>query len=95
MVDRVGGIRENADVAKKTKGEKQKSFEALMEELEKIVSQLESGDLPLEKSIELFEKAMGMAAEGTKKLDSAEKKVQMLIEKDGKEKKVPFDEQEE
>jgi len=47
LVDRVGGIRENAFVAKKVKGEKAKSFEALMEELEKIVSQLESGDLPL------------------------------------------------
>jgi len=38
---------------------------------------------------------MGLASEGTLKLDSAEKTVQMLIEKDGKEKKVPFDEQEE
>jgi exodeoxyribonuclease VII small subunit len=82
-------------VGKQEKGEKSKSFEALMEELEKIVYRLESGDLPLEKSIELFEKGMGLAAAGTEKLDSAEKKVQMLIEQDGRERKVPFDEQEE
>lgn len=95
MVDRVGGIRENGCMAKKAKAEKSKSFEALMGELERIVSQLESGDLPLEKSVELFEKGMGLAKEGTKKLDAAEKKVQMLIEEDGKEKKVPFEEREE
>jgi exodeoxyribonuclease VII small subunit len=95
LVDRVGGIRENAFVAKKGKGDQQKSFEVLMEELERIVSQLESGDLPLEKSIELFEKGMGLAAAGTRKLDAAEKKVQMLLEEDGREKRVPFEEQEE
>ena len=49
----------------------------------------------MEKSVELFEKGMGLAKEGTKKLDAAEKKVQMLIERDGKEQKVQFDEQEE
>lgn len=95
MVDRVEGIRENAVVAKQGKGEKSKSFEVLMEELERIVSQLESGDLPLEKSIDLFERGMKLAKEGTRKLDSAEKKVQMLIEKGGREQQVPFDEQEE
>jgi exodeoxyribonuclease VII small subunit len=95
LVDRVGGIRENGCMAKKGKGDKSKSFEVLVEELEKIVSQLESGDLPLEKSIELFEKGMKLAEEGTRKLDAAEKKVQMLLEKDGKEKKVPFEEQKE
>ncbi len=82
-------------MARKGKGEKQKSFEALIEELEKIVSQLESGDLPLEKSIDLFEQGMKLAKEGTRKLDSAEKKVQMLIEKDGEEQAVPFGEREE
>ena len=82
-------------MAKKVKAEKSKSFEVLVEELERIVSQLESGDLPLEKSIELFEKGMKLATEGTRKLDAAEKKVQMLLEKDGKEKKVPFEESDE
>ena len=61
-----------------------------MEELEGIVSKLESGELPLEKSVELFEKGMKLAEEGNKKLDSAEQKVQMLLTKNGEEKRVPF-----
>jgi len=70
---------------------KPKSFEALMDELEKIVAQLEGGDLPLEKSIELFEKGMSLASDGMQTLDAAEKKVEMLLQEDGKERMVPFE----
>ena len=38
-----------------TDQEQPKSFEASLEALEDIVHQLEGGDLPLEKSLELFE----------------------------------------
>jgi exodeoxyribonuclease VII small subunit len=71
------------------------SFESLMEELEKIVGQLEGGELSLEKSIELFEKGMGLAKKGMKTLDNAEKRVEMLVREDGKVKTVPFDSGEE
>ena len=37
------------------------SFESGLEELETVVKQLEKGDLPLERSIELFEKGMGLS----------------------------------
>ncbi|HUU02951.1 MAG TPA: exodeoxyribonuclease VII small subunit [Myxococcota bacterium] len=78
--------------SRKTKeGKGPKSFEALMEEFEKIVARLESGELSLDESVELFEKGMKLAAEGTKKLDAAEKKVQLLLAVDGKERKVAFE----
>jgi exodeoxyribonuclease VII small subunit len=67
-----------------------KSFEHLMEELEGIVGKLESGELTLERSIELFEAGMKLAAEGMGKLDAAEKKVELLLTQDGQEKRVPF-----
>ena len=35
------------------------SFESCLEELEKVVKELEAGDLPLERSLELFEKGHG------------------------------------
>ncbi|HET9318852.1 MAG TPA: exodeoxyribonuclease VII small subunit, partial [Bryobacteraceae bacterium] len=34
------------------------SFESSLDELEKVVKELEGGDLPLERSLELFEKGM-------------------------------------
>jgi len=81
-----------ADVAKpkKAKSEKAQSFESLMEELEKIVASLEAGDLSLEKSIELFEKGMGLAKLGMKTLDDAEKRVEMLVRQGERETVVPF-----
>ena len=75
---------------KKAKSGQAKSFESLMEELEKIVTALEGGDLSLEKSIELFEKGMGLSKLGMKTLDDAEKRVEMLVREDGKERTVPF-----
>jgi exodeoxyribonuclease VII small subunit len=76
---------------KTREGKGQKSFESLMEEFEKIVARLESGELSLDESVELFEKGMRLAAEGTRKLDAAEKKVQLLLTADGKERKLPFE----
>jgi exodeoxyribonuclease VII small subunit len=78
--------------SKKSKKEK-KSFENLMDELEEIVGQLESGDLPLEESISLFEQGMKLANESSKKLDVAEQKVEKLLREDGQERKVPFEEE--
>jgi len=68
----------------------EKSFEVLMKELESIVTQLEKGDLSLEQCIALFERGMKVSTEGTQKLDNAEKRVEMLLNKNGKERLVPF-----
>ncbi len=75
---------------------KEKTFEASLKELERIVEQLESGDLPLEKSLELFEQGVKLSRECQSRLDDAERKVEMLLkDSDGTIKAVAFDEDDE
>ncbi len=56
-----------------------KSFESSLKELEKIVEQLEAGDLPLERSLELFEQGVKLSRDCQKRLDEAERKVELLL----------------
>lgn len=56
------------------------SFEEYLAELEAIVGQLERGDLPLEESLELFERGVQLVTRCSKKLDEAEGKIQVLLE---------------
>ncbi len=65
-------------------------FEQAMEELERIVSKLEGGDVPLEEAIELFQEGMRLSRMCTQKLDSVERKIEMLLEEDGQLVKKPF-----
>ena len=65
-------------------------FEASLEELEKVVKELEAGDLPLERSLALFEKGMSLSDTCRKQLDEAETRVEMLIRKEGKLQSEPF-----
>lgn len=51
------------------------SFEEAMAELEKVVSQLESGSVDLEKSIALYERGAALKAHCEKRLKAAEEKV--------------------
>jgi exodeoxyribonuclease VII small subunit len=55
------------------------NFEARLEELERIVKELEKGDLPLERSLTLFESGMQLSADCKRELDEAESKVEMLV----------------
>lgn len=55
-----------------------KTFESAIEELEKIVDELESSDADLDKSISLFEKGMKLSAFCKQKLDNAENKIKVL-----------------
>lgn len=74
---------------------KEENFEAALKELEGIVEQLERGDLPLEKSLELFERGITLTRICQKRLDEAERKVEMLIQQPGGEATTaPFDEPE-
>ena len=57
-----------------------KTFEQSMEQLEQIVQELESGDLPLEKAIKKFEEGIQLSKLCAKKLDETEKKVSLLLE---------------
>jgi len=66
------------------------SFEAGLDELEKVVKELEAGDLPLERSLELFEKGMRLSDTCRKQLEEAETRVEMLIRKEGKIQAEPF-----
>lgn len=62
-----------------------KKFEAALEELEKVVEQLESGDLSLEDSLATFETGVGLVKYCNEKLTEVEKKVELLVrDKDGK-----------
>ena len=58
------------------------SFEEALEQLEKVVRQLEQGDVPLEESIKLFEKGITLSRICQKKLDQAEAKIEVLTKQD-------------
>jgi exodeoxyribonuclease VII small subunit len=60
------------------------SFEAALDELEKVVKELESGDLPLERALALFEKGTALGHTCRKQLEEAETRVEMLLKKNGK-----------
>ena len=66
------------------------SFEKSLTELEKVVKELETGELPLERSLELFERGMALSDACRKQLESAETRVEILLKKDGKLEPQPF-----
>lgn len=57
-----------------------KNFEEAMAELEAIVGELEKGEIPLDESIELFQKGVELSKFCSKRLDEVEKKISLLIE---------------
>ena len=59
------------------------NFETNMENLEKIVEELEKGDLNLEESIKKFEEGMKISKECNNFLEDAEKKITVLINENG------------
>jgi exodeoxyribonuclease VII small subunit len=56
-----------------------RSFETSLEALEQIVRDLEQGDLPLEKSLELFEKGIRLSRECQERLSQAERRIEVLL----------------
>ena len=69
---------------------KPQTFESCLDQLEKVVKELETGDLQLERSLELFEKGMALSETCRKQLEEAETRVELLIRKDGKLQPEPF-----
>jgi len=69
---------------------KPETFESCLDQLEKVVKELEGGDLQLERSLDLFEKGMALSETCRKQLEEAETRVEMLIKKDGKVQPEPF-----
>jgi exodeoxyribonuclease VII small subunit len=66
------------------------SFETSLDELEKVVKELESGDLLLDRSLELFSRGMQLSDVCRKQLEMAETRVEMLIRKEGSYQPEPF-----
>ena len=63
---------------------KEMSFEQAMKNLEQIAQELESGNLNLEESLARFEEGMQLSKECNEILENAEKKITILLEKEGK-----------
>ncbi len=59
-------------------------FEESLTRLEKIVDELEKGDIPLEKSLALFEEGVKLSGACRKELEDAEGKVEILLKQNGK-----------
>lgn len=59
-------------------------FEECLERLEKIVQELEKGEVPLEQSLTLFEEGMQLSASCRRQLEEAEGKVEILLKQNGK-----------
>jgi exodeoxyribonuclease VII small subunit len=66
-------------------------FEECLERLEKIVQELEKGEVPLEKSLTLFEEGMQLSATCRKQLEDAEGKVEILLKQNGRLQTEPFE----
>ncbi len=58
-----------------------KSFENLLDEIKKIVDTLEAGKLPLDESIENFERGASLIKECYLNLESVKKKISLIVEK--------------
>jgi exodeoxyribonuclease VII small subunit len=69
----------------------QKTFEQSLKQLEQIVQELESGDLPLEKAIKKFEEGIHLSKFCLQKLDETEKRITILMrDAEGQLAEVPF-----
>ncbi|WP_026694685.1 exodeoxyribonuclease VII small subunit [Peribacillus kribbensis] len=63
--------------------EKELSFEEAMEKLEKIVEQLEDGEVPLEKAIAIYKEGMDLSRVCHTKLKSVENQLTQILSEDG------------
>jgi exodeoxyribonuclease VII small subunit len=79
----------------KKKDKKEPAFEELMKRLDEIATQLESGELGLEKAIDLYEEGVTCYKQCSRTLAGAEKKVEILVKQQGGELVAePFEEAE-
>ena len=78
---------------KSTKKSVALKFEASMVELESLVERMEEGEQSLEDSLKDFERGIALTRHCQKSLQETEQKIQQLIEKNGQDELVPFDEE--
>ncbi|KRN97487.1 exodeoxyribonuclease VII small subunit [Companilactobacillus kimchiensis] len=74
--------------------EKKKTFEENLADLEEIVTNLESGNVPLEEAMEKFKKGVTLSKDLEKTLSDAEATVTKIMTKDGQEINVKNDQDE-
>ena len=66
-------------------------FEECLQRLEVIVAELEKGDVPLDRALELFDEGMKLSGSCRKELEDAEGKVEILLKRNGKLQPEAFD----
>jgi exodeoxyribonuclease VII small subunit len=66
-------------------------FEECLQRLEHILEELEKGDIPLEKSLQLFEEGMKLSTSCRKELEEAESRVEILLKQNGKVQAEPYE----
>ena len=78
---------------KSIKKTKALDFESSMTELESLVERMEQGEQSLEDSLKDFERGIALTRSCQKSLQETEQKIQQLIEKNGQDELVDFDEE--
>jgi len=71
----------------------EKKFEDALARLEEIVRTMEAGDLSLEDSLKVFEEGIGLVRFCSKKLDEAERRVEILLKENETLIRQPFEEE--
>lgn len=66
-------------------------FEDCLQRLERIVEDLEKGDIPLEAALKLFEEGVQLSNACRKELEEAEGRIEILLKQNGKLQPEPFD----
>ncbi|MBL0212665.1 MAG: exodeoxyribonuclease VII small subunit [Myxococcales bacterium] len=72
----------------------EQGFDQILARLREVVTRLESGDLSLEQSLQVYEEGVGLARKGQQLLATAEKRVEILVSSAGGVEVAPFDERE-
>lgn len=78
---------------KKTNKTEGLNFEAAMQELETLVERMEQGEQSLEDSLADFERGIALTRNCQQSLQETEQKIQQLIDKNGQQELVPFNEE--
>ena len=65
------------------------AFEEILTRLSTVVERLESGEMPLEESLALFEEGVQLSRIGAARLDDAERRIERLLHEDGSTQTLP------
>lgn len=66
-------------------------FEECLQRLEVIVNELEKGEVPLDRALQLFDEGVKLSDSCRKELEEAEGKVEILLKRNGKLQPEPFE----